>query len=168
MVGEMRRQEILKYIAGSEKPVSGTKLAELFQVSRQVIVQDIALLRAADYDIISTNRGYLCGALKKAERVFHVFHRDDQIEAELNAIVDCGGTVKDVFVQHEIYGELKAPLQISSRIQVRQFLEDIKSGKSKPLTNLTSGHHCHTVLADSDEILDLIGHSLRDLGICDA
>lgn len=90
MVGEMRRQEILKYIAGSRKPVSGTKLAELFQVSRQVIVQDIALLRAADYDIISTNRGYLCGALKKAERVFHVFHRDDQIEAELNAIVDCG------------------------------------------------------------------------------
>ena len=168
MVGEMRRQEILKYIADSRKPVSGTKLAELFQVSRQVIVQDIALLRAADYDIISTNRGYLCGALKKAERVFHVFHRDDQIEAELNAIVDCGGTVKDVFVQHEIYGELKAPLQISSRIQVRQFLEDIKSGKSKPLTNLTSGHHCHTVLADSDEILDLIGHSLRDLGICDA
>ena len=165
MVGEMRRQEILKYIAGSRKPVSGTKLSELFQVSRQVIVQDIALLRAADYDIISTNRGYLCGALKKAE---HVFHRDDQIEAELNAIVDCGGTVKDVFVQHEIYGELKAPLQISSRIQVRQFLEDIKSGKSKPLTNLTSGHHCHTVLADSDEILDLIGHSLRDLGICDA
>ena len=72
MVGDVR-QEILKYIAGSRKPVSGTKLAELFQVSRQVIVQDIALLRAADYDIISTNRGYLCGALKKQNGFFTFF-----------------------------------------------------------------------------------------------
>lgn len=99
MVGETRRKELLKYISDSDKPISGTKLAELFQVSRQVIVQDIALLRAADCDIISTNRGYLCRENKKATRVFRVYHTGEMIEEELNAIVDCGGTVLDVFVQ---------------------------------------------------------------------
>lgn len=167
MVGETRRREILKYISDSDRPVSGTKLAEIFQVSRQVIVQDIALLRAADCEILSTNRGYICHGAKKAVRIFSVCHTDERIEEELNAVVDCGGTVVDVFVRHEIYGELRAPLQISSRRQVKQFLEDLKTGKSKPLTNITSGHHCHTISADSEEILDLIEEALESLGICE-
>ena len=104
MDGETRRKEILKYISESDKPVSGTKLAELFHVSRQVIVQDIALLRAADCEILSTNRGYICQGTKKFVRVFQVCHTDEKIEEELNAVVDCGGTVIDVFVQHHIYG----------------------------------------------------------------
>lgn len=166
MDGETRRKEILNYIASSKTPVSGTKLAELYNVSRQVIVQDIALLRAADCEIISTNRGYLCGGTKRVSRVFYVCHKDEMIEAELNAIVDCGGTVQDVFVRHEIYGELRAILQISSRMQVRQFLEDIKTGKSKPLTNVTSGYHYHTVFADSEKILDMIEEALEKLEIC--
>lgn len=65
MAGEERRQEILKYIEESKKPVSGQKLAEIFHVSRQVIVQDIALLRAGDREILSTNRGYVYKDEKK-------------------------------------------------------------------------------------------------------
>ena len=166
MDGETRRKEILKYISESNKPVSGTKLAEIFQVSRQVIVQDIALLRAADCEILSTNRGYICSSPQKCMRIIQVYHTDERIEEELHAIVDCGGTVEDVFVQHEVYGELRAVLNISSRRQVKQFLEDIRSGKSKPLTNITSGHHCHTISADSEEVLDMIEENLRKLGIC--
>ena len=165
MAGEERRQEILKYIEESEKPVSGQKLAEIFHVSRQVIVQDIALLRAGDREILSTNRGYVYKDEKKAVRIFRVFHSDEQIEEELNIIVDWGGRAADVFVEHEVYGELRAALNISSRMQVRKFLEEIRSGKSRPLTSLTSGYHCHTVYADSEEILDRIQDSLKKAGI---
>lgn len=165
MVGETRRKEILKYISESEKPVSGTKLAEIFHVSRQVIVQDIALLRAADCEILSTNRGYICQSAKKFVRVFQVCHTDDKIEEELNAVVDCGGTVIDVFVQHHIYGELRAPLQITSRRQVKQFVEDIRTGKSRPLTNITEGHHCHTISADSEGILEIIEDAFKKMEI---
>lgn len=104
---------------------------------------------------------------KKIRRVFQVCHAGDLIEDELNAVVDCGGTVEDVFVRHGIYGELKASLQISSRRQVQQFLENIRNGSSKPLTDITSGHHCHTISADSEEILDMIEESLKKLGICE-
>lgn len=92
-------------------------------------------------------------------------HEGDQIEEELNHVVDLGGTVVDVFVHHEIYGELRAQLNISSRRQVQQFVEDIRSGKSQPLTNLTSGHHGHTICAESEEVLDLIQNSLMQMGI---
>lgn len=106
-------------------------------------------------------------AAQKAVRVVYVYHTGEMIEEELNAVVDCGGIVEDVFVQHEIYGELRAPLQITSRRQVKQFLEDIRNGKSRPLTDITSGHHYHTISAENEEILDIIEESLKNLGICE-
>ena len=111
-------------------------------------------------------QGYICCHPQKYTRIFSVCHTDERIEEELNIVADCGGTVEDVFVQHEVYGELRAVLNISSRRQVKQFLEDIRTGKSRPLTNLTSGHHCHTVSADSEEILDMIEEALKKSGIC--
>lgn len=160
MNGNERRQEILKMIQNSPNPVSGTFLAGKFSVSRQVIVQDIALLRAADYDIISTNRGYLCQTPAMVSRVFYVYHTDKDMERELNLIVDCGGIAEDVFIKHGVYGHLQAQLGIRSRKQVKEFVEDIGEGKSSPLKNLTSGFHYHTVLADSQQTLDLIEEGL--------
>ena len=90
MTGSDRRQEILKNIKESDRPVSGSKLAKDYDVSRQVIVQDIALLRASGYDIISTNRGYVLEGQTCAERVFKVRHTDEQLEMELCTIVDLG------------------------------------------------------------------------------
>lgn len=165
MVGEIRRKEILEYLTNSVTPVSGTALARKFQVSRQVIVQDIALLRAKNWEILSTNRGYIMNHPKSVERIFWVCHNGDQIEEELNAVVDLGGVIVDVSVQHQVYGELRAPLNIRSRRQVQQFLEDIQSGRSKPLTNLTSGHHCHKICAENEEILDMIEDSFVKMGI---
>lgn len=164
MTGSDRRQEILKNIKESDRPVSGSKLAKDYDVSRQVIVQDIALLRASGYDIISTNRGYVLEGQTCAERVFKVRHTDEQLETELCTIVDLGGQVKNVMVNHKVYGHIEAELGITSRRKVKEFLEDIESGKSTPLKNITSDYHYHTVTADSEETLGLIEGELRKLG----
>lgn len=164
MTGSDRRQEILKNIKESDRPVSGSKLARDYDVSRQVIVQDIALLRASGYDIISTNRGYVLEGQTCAERVFKVRHTDEQLETELCTIVDLGGQVKNVMVNHKVYGHIEAELGITSRRKVKEFLEDIESGKSTPLKNITSDYHYHTVTADSEETLGLIEDELRKLG----
>jgi len=164
MTGSDRRQEILKNIKESDRPVSGSKLAKDYDVSRQVIVQDIALLRASGYDIISTNRGYVLEGQTCAERVFKVRHTDEQLETELCTIIDLGGQVKNVMVNHKVYGHIEAELGITSRRKVKEFLADIKSGKSTPLKNITSDYHYHTVTADSEETLNLIEDELRKLG----
>lgn len=164
MTGSDRRQEILKNITESDRPVSGSKLAKDYDVSRQVIVQDIALLRASGYDIISTNRGYVLEGQTCAERVFKVRHTDEQLETELCTIVDLGGQVKNVMVNHKVYGHIEAELGITSRRKVKEFLADIESGKSTPLKNITSDYHYHTVTADSEETLGMIEEELRKLG----
>ena len=164
MDGKERRQEILRLMRESKGPVSGERLAKTLGVSRQVIVQDSALLRAADYEILATNRGYLCGAPSKASRVFHVNHKSGEIEEELNLIVDFGGTVVDVFVEHEPYGELRAPLETRTRRDVKEFVKSIESGNSSPLMTITCGDHYHTVRADSEETLDEIEEELKKCG----
>lgn len=167
MDGEQRRKEIVDCIIQSRSPLSGTKLAESFRVSRQVIVQDIALLRASGYEIISTNRGYICtGSRPAAVRVLKMCHSDENIRKELNMIVDMGGTVEDVFIRHRVYGELRAPMHITSRLKVERFIDDIKSGKSSPLKNVTSDYHYHTITAESEEVLDYIENTLKKEGIC--
>ena len=164
MNGEERRTEILKAIQSSSVPLSGTELARRFQVSRQIIVQDIAILRAANHEILSTNRGYLLTRSRAATRVFKVSHSDEQILDELNTIVDLGGEVLDVMVNHRIYGKVSAPLNIRSRRDVEAFVENIRTGRSTPLLNVTSGYHFHHVAADQEEILDEIEAALREKG----
>ena len=139
MTGSERRDGILRTIRKSNAPVSGKRLAASYEVSRQVIVQDIALIRAAGYDIISTNRGYILNAPAGAERVLKVQHTDEQVEEELYAIVDLGGCAENVMVNHRVYGHIEAGLHISSRRDAGEFMEDIRRGKSSPLKNITSG-----------------------------
>ena len=164
MNGSQRREQIVRQIQESKEPVSGKKLAELYGVSRQVIVQDIALIRTAGYDIISTNRGYILNTQKAISRVFKVQHTDEQTEEELYEIVDLGGCVENVMVNYRVYGHMEAPLGIHSRRKAAAFIEDIKSGKSSPLKNITSNYHYHTVSAESEEILDEIEEMLRAKG----
>lgn len=164
MTGAERRSDIINRIKGSSAPVSGKELAQMYEVSRQVIVQDIALLRAAGHDIISTNRGYILHTIPVASRVFKVSHTDEQLDEELCSIVDLGGKVINVMVRHRVYGELEAELQITSRRKVMEFMEDIRSGKSSPLKNITSNYHYHKVEADSEETLDMIEEMLRTRG----
>lgn len=164
MNGAERREEIVNKIKKSDRPVPAKDLAEAYEVSRQIIVQDIALLRAAGYDILSTNRGYILNAPTAATRVIAVNHSNDQIEEELNLIVDLGGKVLDVRVNHRVYGVMEAPLKITSRKKVREFMEEIQNGTSSPLLNITSGNHYHKVEAESEEILDEIEEALKNAG----
>ena len=164
MNGEERRSQILQILTDSTKPVAGTLLAQRLNVSRQVIVQDIALLRANGTAIFSTNKGYLLQEEKECSRVFKVIHADDEVEEELSAIVDLGGIVKDVFVYHKVYGVIKANLNIKSRRDVKKYMEDITSGKSTNLLNLTSNYHYHTITAEDEQTLDLIQDELNKKG----
>ena len=157
MTGSRRREEIVSKIKSSEVPVPGKELAKVYDVSRQVIVQDIALIRAAGYDIISTNRGYILNAPHTVTRMFKVSHTDEQMEDELCSIVN-------VMINHRIYGHMEAPLDVASRRNVKEFMEGIHSGKSSPLKNITSNYHYHTVEADSEETLDLIEQVLKEKG----
>lgn len=164
MKGEERRREILSRLESSEKQISATALAKEFGVSRQVIVGDVAILRAQGHDITALARGYVIPKKPCFERVFKVRHSDADTEKELNIFVDSGATVVDVFVYHRTYGELHASMGIKSRVDVEEFLKDIASGKSSLLKNVTSGYHYHTVRADKKETLDLVERRLYDSG----
>ncbi|MCI5937092.1 MAG: transcription repressor NadR [Eubacterium sp.] len=167
MQAETRRDKILQYLSRQDKPVSGTALAKEFGVSRQIIVQDIALLRSSHVDIISTNRGYVIQEEHAGDciRVFKCRHSDEEVEAELNAIVDQGGFVENVFVNHKVYGRIQAEMNIRCRRDVKAYVDRIHSGKSRLLKNVTSDYHYHTVLAESEEVLDAIEQELKDHGI---
>lgn len=161
MDGEARRRRILQLLQASQKPISGGELAEQCQVSRQVIVQDIALLRAACQGILSTNRGYLMAhAALECSRIFTVKHDSQAIEDELNLIVDYGGKVRDISVEHGIYGTLQAELSIGCRRDVETFLELLSQSSTPPLNELTDGIHSHLVSASTEQTLDLIEQQL--------
>ena len=159
-----RREQIKTLLSGSPIPLSGSSLARSLNVSRQVIVTDIAILRAAGEDIESTPQGYRLAGERMCERIFKVHHSSDQSEQELNLFVDCGAVVKDVFVSHRAYGTLRADLNIRSRMDVSEYMESIRSGKSSLLSNITDGYHYHTVLAPTEAILDIIENKLWEEG----
>lgn len=166
MDAQERRRRIVDELRGAHRPLSGGALADLVGVSRQVIVQDVALLRAQGHDIVATSRGYVVGADAPAPvtRRFKVQHTVDQTRDELEAIVDGGGTVVDVMVNHRVYGKISAPLGIKSRRDVERFVADMESGRSSLLMTVTSGYHFHLVSAESEEALAEIEAALARKG----
>lgn len=166
MDGEQRREEILKLLERETKPISGTYLSKHFKVSRQVIVQDVALLRASGYDILATARGYILNqdASNMLQRVIWVKHTHDEAEDELNTIIDNGGRVRNVIIMHPVYGEVVAGLMIKTRREVKQFVEKLKETKASTLLSLTDGMHMHTIEASSKEELDIIEEELNTKG----
>lgn len=166
MIGEERRRAIIKVLEKETKPVSGTRLAKLMGVSRQVIVQDMALLRASDKNIISTTRGYLLYKEDKAavKRALRVSHDGKAICDELYTIVDGGGKMLDVTVYHSVYGMITVDLIIQNRREADEFLALVDSAQAVPLFTLTNGSHIHTIEAKDEETLDHIEEELRRKG----
>lgn len=156
-----RRSAIANLLISSKTAVSGSRLGEMFGVTRQIIVGDINFLKSVGYDIIATNKGYILKSSPRKERVFKLYHTAEQTEDELSTIVKLGGTVADVFVWHKIYGKVSANLNISSEAAVKDFIEGVRSGKSSELMNITGGYHYHTVRADSEAELDNIEAALK-------
>lgn len=168
MEGDKRRTEIVQILKERKQPITGTALAKTLGVSRQVIVQDIALLRATNKDILATNKGYILFQEKeekgKARRAVKVKHQESDILDELYTIVDLGGRLRNVVVEHAIYGQILVDLIINSREDALNFVEEVKQNKTKPLTELTDGVHVHTIEADSEEVLDKITQKLAQKG----
>lgn len=166
MEGNTRRKKLIALLQNSRKPLSGAELSKHLGVSRQVIVQDIALLRAVNKNILSTTKGYLLyyPEIQKVNRCFHVCHTTGQISDELNTIVDCGGKVLNVIVSHEIYGEISADLIITNRQDAADFVQKVTEKKTIPLKELTDSFHYHTVEADNEAVLDLIEKRLAEKG----
>ena len=166
MTGSERRDQIINQIKKSSIPVSGAQLAKEFDVSRQVIVQDMAVIRASTPGILSTTRGYVLQQDKDiaCTREFKVRHGQEQAAEELNLIVDCGGRVKNISISHRVYGRVTAEMDIRSRQDVNEFVQAINSSHSSVLSSATSGYHYHLIEASSQERLDLIGEQLKKAG----
>ena len=150
-------------------PISGTALAKQFHVSRQVIVQDIALMRAENHWILSTNKGYVYRTEElddtQPKRVFWVKHSTEQVLDEFMAVLDLGGKILDVAVEHELYGQIRVDLLIETVQDAHDFVARLAKCKDNPLKVLTDDCHYHTVAAPSEKLLDLIERELSEKGI---
>lgn len=166
MNGTERRAQILQRLMAAKKPLSGSALAKELGVSRQIIVQDMALLRArTDLEILSTYQGYLLHQQEPIEkRVFKVRHGTERTEEELQEIVDLGGRVEDVFVYHRVYGVVRGQLNIASRRDIQDFMCRLQDSSSAPLMLITDDFHYHTVSADTVQCLDRIQNRLAEKG----
>ena len=162
-----RREKILGILRNAEYPISGSELAKTMGVSRQIIVQDITLLRTGfGVEIVSTYQGYVIPRKQQiCSRVFKVRHSSERTEEELREIVDLGGIVRDVFVYHSVYGVIRGELHIHSGKDIRDFIRRLKESSSTPLMQITDDYHYHTVEAPSDEHLDQIQMRLEELGL---
>ncbi|MBO5209407.1 MAG: transcription repressor NadR [Lachnospiraceae bacterium] len=168
MEGDTRRKKIMEILQQERQPISGTELAQMMGVSRQIIVQDIALLRASCKNILSTNKGYLLyedvSKPKSYRRTVKVKHKNEEISQELNLIVDAGARVLDVVVEHDIYGQIMVDLILNNRSDVQSFVRKVEGNKTKPLNELTEGVHFHTIEAEREEILDEVEKQLKEAG----
>ena len=164
--GDARRAQIIRELREASAPVSGALLAGRCGVSRQVVVTDVALLRSRGEKIVSTNRGYVLESPAPARpvRLFKCRHDVDQTADELTCIVDLGGCVEDVFVNHRVYGKVSSRLGVASRRDVARFMEALASGSSSPLLQVTDGYHFHHVSAPTEDALDEIAAALDARG----
>ncbi|MGL5694062.1 MAG: 3H domain-containing protein [Peptostreptococcaceae bacterium] len=168
MNSAQRRDMLLELIKKSDKPIKGNELAHILKVSRQVIVQDIALIRASGENIVATPQGYVI--FNQNDKIKHKIecnnHNNvEELYEELKTIIEVGGIVEDVIVKHPVYGDIKAELNISSLRDIDKFIDKIKSDKFKQLSTLSEYNHIHTIEVSNEELLDEIIEKLRIKGI---
>ncbi|MFK9095350.1 transcription repressor NadR [Bacillus salipaludis] len=168
LIGEERRSRLLQILKETTTAITGSVLAAKTEVSRQAIVGDINLLKARNEPIIATSQGYIylkqSGALPLFEKTIACCHLPDEVEIELNLIVDHGVTVKDVQIEHPVYGNLNAAIMVSNRKEVKQFMERIASTRASFLSELTFGIHLHTLSSTSREALKEVENKLKKAG----
>ncbi len=169
VLGADRRQLLVSTLLQTSEPITGRELGDLTNVSRQVIVGDINLLKAKGEPIIATSRGYVYLHPQtdplKTEKIIVCNHTAEQTEIELNIFVDNGITVKDVKIEHPVYGDLTASVMVSNRSEVKKFIQNIETTNASFLLELTEGIHLHTIIANSDQEIENAVTALRDAGI---
>lgn len=164
MNASQRREALLEALCQADSPVSAAALAQAFSVSRQIIVGDVALLRARGEDIASTPRGYVLPKNSGLTRSLVCRHTAADLARELNLMVDNGCTVVDVAVEHPLYGQLTGQLQISSRYDVSEFIRKVDQEEAKPLSLLTDGVHLHTLLCPDEAAFRRVRKALDQAG----
>ena len=158
MLGEDRRNKLLILLQTSDHPITGSDLAKMTNVSRQVIVNDMNLLKARNEPIVATSQGYVYIPRDNQNHVYEkkivCLHSAEQAEDEMLTIVDCGVTLKSVIIEHPVYGEITASMMLSNRYDVQNFVERVKETKASYLSLLTNGTHLHVITAPSEENIE--------------
>ena len=166
MNAEERRVKLFELLRSSNRPLSGSELARIFKVTRQIIVQDIAILRASGNDILATSKGYIAGdSPQLCSSQIAVCHDAKETRKELMALVQCGCKVVDVTVEHPIYGELRGMLMLQSSKDVEEFMDNIAKSNASLLLNLTGGVHLHKIEALNEDSINKAKEMLREMGI---
>lgn len=162
----VRRRQIVEWMRTHEGPVCGGELAKHFRVSRQCLVQDVAILRAGGEEIVATPRGYRLPveASHGHRAILACKHGLERTREELQILVDHGVKVLDVIVEHPVFGELRGSLMIESRADVDDFLEQLRKSKASLLSSITNGVHLHTVEATRPEAIARAKAALRARG----
>jgi uncharacterized protein len=158
MISKNRRDRIKELLTTSKETIKGQSLAEMFNVTRQVIVKDIAIIRAEGLNIIATPEGYMVPSDNnlKIKRVIAVMHSRSDMGDELKSIIKYGCTIEDVIVEHPLYGEIKAMLMIKNLFDLEKFEEKFNNYGAEPLSALTNGIHLHTISCDNEVVMDKV------------
>lgn len=165
MASTKRREDIIRLLMTSNLPIKGTDLAKKFGVTRQIIVKDIAILRASGNSIIATPDGYIYNAINnKIKSIIAVNHNINETISELETVVKYGGTIEDVIIEHPLYGEIRGNLMIKNLYDLNKFQDEFNNKNVKPLSNLTNGIHLHTISADREEDIESIKLELKQKG----
>ncbi|GGN61406.1 MULTISPECIES: transcription repressor NadR [Oceanobacillus] len=169
MSSSERQQLIINELKKSKEPITASKFAEKANVSRQVIVQDVSILKAKNEPVVATSQGYIYMGNQPEDNLVRktivVNHTPEQTLEELYIIVDHGVTVKDVSVDHPVYGDITASIRVSNRREVDLFYENLRGPNVAHLSSLTNGLHLHTLEADSMEKIEEVCWKLDEIGI---
>ncbi|WP_294394550.1 transcription repressor NadR [uncultured Clostridium sp.] len=157
-----RRDDIVKLLLDSFSPIKGTDIAERYNVTRQVIVRDIAILRAKGINIMATPDGYIVNRNDgKVKKIIAVNHKESEMFEEMSTVIKYGGTIEDVIVEHPLYGEIKGVLMVKNLNELNKFINKYKNQKGRLLSVLTNGVHLHTIAADTNEDIEAIIAELK-------
>ena len=164
---QSRRDSIKKLLQTSLDPVTGSCLAKKYDVSRQVIVQDIAVLRAAGLNIVAASNGYFIPRKPKSSQLIKTVvcqHDSSKLGDELQTMLEYGCKILNVIVDHPVYGEIIGQLMIASQDELDAFLKRVKDMDALPLSSLTDGEHIHTIEVPSEKIFTALVRELRENG----
>ena len=165
MNSKKRREEIINLLITTNAPIKGTELASIFNITRQIIVKDIAILRAEGRNIIATPDGYIYNKdINKIKSIIAVNHDSSKTIEELEIVVKYGGIIEDVIIEHPLYGEIRGNLMIKNLNDLYKFESKFKNKNVKPLSDLTQGIHLHTIAADTQEDIESIIRELEEKG----
>lgn len=158
-----RRKMILTLLQQADEPISATTIAKQFSVSRQIVVGDIALLRAEGENISATPQGYLIPKEQSGiVRIVACVHDAEKMKREMEIIVACNCQILDVIVEHPVYGQIVAQLQVSTQEGVNSFIRSVGENNAKPLADLTHGIHLHTLRCPDEEAYKKVIAALGD------